>query len=505
MGEVEQNQVHEGRLRRWLRPPEVETIGIDRIPEDERTATPWSFFFLSLGSAYSLGYVAFGWIPITLGLGFWDSITSMFVGTAVGCFILIPLILVGTRTATNNATSSGAHFGVRGRLVGSLIVLLISIAYTAEAIWVGGDAILASSGRLLGIDGLAESTAARSITFAVLIVLVAVIALYGFKLMLRYETAMAVIGAALLLLAIPALWRGMDLGYAGGEYVLAGRWQTWMLSMVIVGVSGPMAFPGLAGDWARYIPAHRYPARKMLPPSLFGVYLSLAFPMAIGTLTAVAFADPFAPYGQGLVDASPLWFVVIILVLGVLATGGSAVTTQYSAGLDFQAIFARLTRLQSTIITCAIGAAVVFLGALVWDLSEAIVVLFLVLLVLTTPWAIIVDIGYLLCRGQYDLDSLQVFNRGERGGIYWFTAGFNWRAVLGWLCGSTFGLLALYTTAFEGPLANIAGGIDVSFLGSMTIAAGVYLVLRAIFPEGDRLTLEAPIVPVRAVREGQRA
>ncbi len=36
------------------------------------------------------------------------------VGTAVGVALLIPLVLLGSRTATNNATGSGATFGVRG-------------------------------------------------------------------------------------------------------------------------------------------------------------------------------------------------------------------------------------------------------------------------------------------------------------------------------------------------------------------------------------------------------
>jgi hypothetical protein len=45
---------------------------------------------------------------------------------------------------------------------------------------------------------------------------------------------------------------------------------------------------------------------------------------------------------------------------------------------------------------------------------------------------------------------------------------------------------------YVGPLAEIAGGVDVSFAGVALIAGTVYLVLRAVFPE--RLG-ELPAVP----------
>lgn len=49
-------------------------------------------------------------------------------GTIVGIAVTAPLALVSLRTATNLSTSSGAQFGVRGRLVGSVVGLLLSSA-----------------------------------------------------------------------------------------------------------------------------------------------------------------------------------------------------------------------------------------------------------------------------------------------------------------------------------------------------------------------------------------
>ena len=45
----------------------------------------------------------------------------------------VPLALLGPRTGTNNPVSSGAHFGVSGRLIGSLLTLAFALAFAAIA------------------------------------------------------------------------------------------------------------------------------------------------------------------------------------------------------------------------------------------------------------------------------------------------------------------------------------------------------------------------------------
>ena len=79
--------------------------------------------------------------------------------------------------------------------------------------------------------------------------------------------------------------------------------------------------------------------------------------------------------------------------------------------------------------------------------------------------------------------DLQVFNEGRTGGRYWFTQGWNARAVGAWAAGSAFGLLTVNTTLYAGPLADLAGGVDLSMLGSATIAAAGYALALVLSPE----------------------
>lgn len=106
----------------------IEQRGVDTIPEAERTSGPRDLFSILLGSNLCLGVIVFGWLPVSFGLGLWASVTSVVTGTVVGVAVTAPLALVSLRTATNLSTSSGAFFGVRGRLVGSVVGLLLSSA-----------------------------------------------------------------------------------------------------------------------------------------------------------------------------------------------------------------------------------------------------------------------------------------------------------------------------------------------------------------------------------------
>src|SRR4051794_34550926 len=121
-------------------PSGFERNGVDRIPESDRTSTPGTFFVVFVGGSVGLGAIAFGWLGMYFGLGLWATISAIAVGTLVGQILLVPLILIGSRTATNNATSSGATFGVRGRLIGSGIGLLTTLFSVALTGWTSGSA-----------------------------------------------------------------------------------------------------------------------------------------------------------------------------------------------------------------------------------------------------------------------------------------------------------------------------------------------------------------------------
>src|SRR5262245_27980262 len=207
----------------------IEQRGVDTIPDAERTSGPRDLVSILLGSNLCLGVIIFGWLPPSFGLGWWASVSSMVVGTLVGTVLTAPLALVSLRTATNLSTSSGAQFGVRGRLVGSVVGLLLALGYTALTVWIGGDVMVGVLGRLFGLpaDGFAYA-----VVYAVLAAATVAGAVYGYKVLLSMSRVLAVGMTVLLVLGVIAYaphFATAPLPDAGG-YLLGGFWPTWLLA-----------------------------------------------------------------------------------------------------------------------------------------------------------------------------------------------------------------------------------------------------------------------------------
>jgi purine-cytosine permease-like protein len=449
-----------------------ERHGVDRIPDDERTSTPVTFFVIFIGGSVGLGAVAFGWVGLTFGLGLWATISAIAVGTAVGLVLLIPLVLLGSRTATNNATASGATFGVRGRLIGSAIGLATCLISVALTVWTSGSAGVAVASRLIGLP---DSPASQGVTYALVAAISVAVAIWGYRWLVRATTIIAVLGGLLLVLMPFAFGGGIKWDYAGGEYLLGTFWATWLLVAATIGVAGSLIVSTILGDWTRYIRSDLHPARSLVPIAYAGLFLGFVVPAALGAIVATAFSDPFAPFTVSLANESPSWYAVLLLPLAVLGGVGLVAQSLYSAGLDLDALVLRLTRARATVIIGVIGVVLVYLGLLAPTIQESIAAALLVLAELSAPWAVIIGIGFLQAHGNYDANDLQVFNRGETGGRYWYTAGWHWPAALAWAAGSVVGLLTIQTTLFSGPLSGIANGVDISLIAGSVVAAAVYL------------------------------
>ncbi|WP_437042348.1 purine-cytosine permease family protein [Streptomyces angustmyceticus] len=457
----------------------VETHGVDAIPEREQSGRPRDVVNVLVGTNLCFGVIIFGWLPVSFGLGFWPSVASIVVGTLIGTALVAPLALISMRTRTNLSTSSGAHFGVRGRLLGSGIGLLLSLGYTALTLWTGGDAVVASLHRLAGLPA---GGPAHGATYAVIAGCTVVAAVYGFKVLVRLGRWLT---CSMTVLLVLGLWAySGDLGAvwasgSGGDYLLGDFWTTWLLAVVAAGISGPVAFITILGDYTRYLSPARHSNARVLGATSLGLVLGLLIPQLFGTFTAVA-AGAGDDFIGALVAAAPTWFLLPLALTGVFGSIGNGGLLLYSMGLDLDAIVPRLSRLQATVAVGVTGTVLVFVGHFAWNALDFVTAFVLMLTSVGTPWAVITLIGFLRCRGRYDADALQVYNRRSRGGIYWFTGGWNPAATAAWTAGALIGLLAVDTTFYQGPLLRLTGGVDFSFLLSGAVTAAAYLTLTAL-------------------------
>lgn len=454
----------------------IEQRGVDTIPDGERTSGPRDLISILLGSNLCLGVIVFGWLPVSFGLGWWASITSVVAGTVLGTALTAPLALVSLRTGTNLSTSSGAQFGVRGRLVGSIVGLLLSLGYTALTIWIGGDVMV---GVLHRLTGLPASGLSYGIVYALLAAATVTGAVYGYRVLLRLSRVLAVGMTALLILGAVAYapdFTTSALPQAGG-YLLGSFWPTWLLALVAAGLSGPIAFITLLGDYTRYISPTHHSSRTVLRASWIGLLAGLLIPQLFGTFTAYA-AGAALDYAGPLVSASPTWYLVPLLLAASAGSVGNAGLMLYSVGLDLDAILPRASRARATYTVAVVATGCVFVGHYAWEAQDAMTSFVLLLTAIGTPWAVITLIGFARCGGTYDAEALQVFNRRSRGGIYWYRGGWNIPATASWVLGAAVGLAAVSLPSYEGPLLSLTGGVDCSFLLSGLVGGVTYAILE---------------------------
>lgn len=458
----------------------VERTGVDYLPMSERNSRPGNLFRVFVGGNLALSVVIFGWLPITFGLNFWQAIASSAVGLVIGLVLMIPMTWLGARTGTNNPVSSGAHFGMRGRLLGSTLTLLFAIAYAAIAVWTSGEALVAGAARLFGTP---QNDAAFMIGYAIIAIEVILIALYGHGTIVALQKFIIPIAGVLLIVGLFAFAPAFDATRSSGEYLLGDFWPTWLFA-VTISIGGPLSYAPSVGDYTRRINPTRFTDKQVALAACGGIFVGLFATAFFGAFTASTFESLSPSCVADLVLAAPGWFLVPLLILAIMGGFGQGVINIYASGLDLESIIPKLTRTQTTLITSAIALVVMYLGVIATDAISSITAMTVVLNSIAGPWVVINGIGFLVARkGRYDPVALQRYGLGHSGGRYWFTHGWNLRAVAALAIGSTVGLLTVQNELYVAPFAEITGGIDVSLPLSMIVSGGLYLLALKLWPE----------------------
>ena len=241
----------------------IEAAGVEYLPEEARDSGPRNLSAVFLGANLTWTNVVFGAFAILFGLSFWQTVSSMAVGTAVGTLAVLPTAIIGPRTGTNMTVSSGAFFGIRGRFIGSGLALAIALAFAAVTVWTSGDALVAAGHRLLGTP---ESDIVHAVAYAAVAALMVTVALYGHATIVAIQKVVVPVVGGLMIVGVFAFAGGFDPSGSGGEYALGGFWQTWALSAVLF-AAAPISYGPTIGDYTRRISPIRFADLQSARPS----------------------------------------------------------------------------------------------------------------------------------------------------------------------------------------------------------------------------------------------
>ncbi|MBC3489430.1 MULTISPECIES: purine-cytosine permease family protein [Pseudomonas] len=466
---------------------QIETFGVERIPDHERCATPFDLFRMIFGGANTFATCMLGAFPVLFGLSFWAGAASIVIGVLLGSIILSPVSLLGPINGTNNAVSSGAHFGVHGRVVGSFLALLVAIAFFSIGVWSAGDALLGALHRMIGLP---ESDWVLATIYAFFALLVLVICIYGFQFMLWVNKIAVWSATILFFVGIFAFKDTFNADFAGTvSLVHPDTFWPAFIGSTLLAMSNPISFGASIGDWARYIP-DTTPKYRIIGATILAQLATLS-PFLFGLATACIVAE-HAPqymadnnYIGGLLAVAPGWYFLPLAMIAFIGGFSTGTASLYGVGLDMSSLVPNIfTRAKATLVIGLVAVAFIFVGRFGFNLVQSVSTFAVLIVTCTTPWMVVLGLGLIVRRGFYHADDLQVFTRGLRGGAYWFHNGWNWRGLGAWIPSAIIGLCFVNIPGqFVGPLAGLAGDIDISLPVSLLLSAALYWTLLMFFPE----------------------
>ena len=469
---------------------QIETRGIDMIPEVERHSKPPELFRVFFGPQFGFGNMLFGALAIAFGLSWWAAFWAITVGSVVGSLLFLLLIPISPRTGTNTQVSSGAAFGVRGRLIGSGVTWFVALGFFVILTYTSGQAVLYTFHRWFGTP---TGTGALSLAMAGVIAVTCVAAILGHATLER-SVSWITVASIVAFIALIAVFAPKFSAVHGGNYLLGSFWPTWFIAATTA-ASLPISWAPFVGDYGRYIPT-KTPSRTVSAYGFAGIFFGCWLAMLAAAFAATAFVKDAFDFVGGITNASPAWFLLpMLLVLGLASNIASAAMSIYNAALDIGSwpFFYRVARWQITMGLSAIAFGLTYLFVVATDFLSNLEAFVTLMVVAATPWIVITGIEHIRCRGRYNNVDLHAFAIPNARGRYWYTAGLNPAAVLGWACGVGVGLLFSTTSLFTGPLESSVKGIDLSWLTAALAGGLVYLIATPMLTSAGDYAIELPM------------
>jgi NCS1 family nucleobase:cation symporter-1 len=473
------------------------------VPLSRRTWTTYNYIALWMGMAHNVSSYLLASGLIVLGMSWLQAFLTI---TIANLLVLIPMLLnshAGTKYGIPFPVFARAFYGVRGANLAALLRAFVACGWFGIQTWIGGQAIYTIIGRLAGAgwmnaSGFAGQPWTMWLSFAIFWVVQMALIMRGINALRRFENW----AAPLVTLAFTALLAYMLVKAGGIGPVLhqpgslgwgSKFWRVFwpsLMAMIAFWATLSLNMP----DFTRFSRGQKQQAWGQvlgLPTTMS--YIAIVSILVTSAATLVYHTTIWDPVA--LTTKFPSTVAVVIgLIMVVLATMSVNVAANVvSPSYDFSNAAPRLVSFRTGgLITGVIGILIQpwrlvtnphvyiydwlgFYGGLLGTVAGVLIAGY---------WA--------RSRTRLDLPSLY---RGS--GRYWFTGGWNWRAVVATVAGATLSVGGAYTTpGTAGPFP--ADGLipvfkplyDYSWAVGLAVGFALYLILslpllgRA--PDGDQ-------------------
>lgn len=438
---------------------QVETHGVDAIPEADRHGRARELFFLWAGAFVNYATVLTASLLTSFyGLGVWDGLLAVALGSIAGALILGLLSNTGPRSGEAQVAFTERIFGTAGMKVAAFLTLFLAVG------WFAVDSVIAAQAgvQLAALAGLgAAGKLAFPFVIAVSLLSVAV-AVYGHQTIKVMETWGAIVFAALSLVLFLALagqfhW-GTGPSLKGADYPGA-----FLLGFMTCFALVASWYP-FASDYSRYLPSAT-PVRAVTVFAALGIAAPMIllglFGLLLPTIDPKLAADPNGGVLAVITKHAPVFVSLPFFAFVILGEVWANYLDVYTAGLVTQTLGLRLPRWQTALGCGVVGALLATYAVVFYDFHGAYQQ-FLILTYLWAPaWAAVVVLAFFRLGG-----------------------GRPAAAVGAWALGAIVSLgFVNYPNIFPGahavnqPLIDALHGADLSGLVSIAVAGAAYWAL----------------------------
>ncbi|MDH6580589.1 NCS1 family nucleobase:cation symporter-1 [Kitasatospora sp. MAP5-34] len=389
---------------------------------------------------------------VALGMDWKQAVLTIALGNLI---VLVPMLLTGhagTKYGIPFPVFARAAFGLRGANLPALIRAAVACAWFGIQTWIGGEGIFLLAGKLLGsgwrdASHIAGQPWTQWLAFGVFWVVEMAVIARGMETLRRFENWAApfvIVGALALLVWIavkaggfgPLLSQPSKLGWG------SGFWKVFFPSLMgMIGFWSTLSLN--IPDFTRFGGSQRAQIRGQ----------ALGLPT---TMTLFALLSVLVTSGSQAVYGTPIWdpialaakmdsvagtlFALLVVLVATLSVNIAA--NVVSPAYDLSHLLPRFVNFRTgALITGVIGIAI-----MPWKLiANPHVYIFTWLGVvgglLGTVAGILIADYWLIRRTELALDELY-----RRTGRYWYSAGWNPRAVIAFLVGGVLAIGGSYST-----------------------------------------------------------
>jgi NCS1 family nucleobase:cation symporter-1 len=455
----------------------------------DRKWTTYNYAALWMGMAHNIPSYLLASGLVALGM---DWLQAFLTITLANLIVLVPMLLnshAGTKYGIPFPVFARAFYGVRGANLPALLRAFIACGWFGIQTWVGGQAIFVIVGKLVGDPWLHAGQFGGQpwtvwLSFAVFWLVQMALIWRGIDALRRFENwAAPLVSVAFLGLM---LWVVVSIGGFGPIFAEPSKlgWGPGFWAVFAPSLMGMIAFWATLSlnmpDFTRFGGSQR----KQILGQLYGLPTTMAF---ISMISIVVTSGTIVLYGKAIWDpvevasrfTSPV-AVIIGLVMAVLATISANVAANVvSPSYDFSNALPRWLNFRTAgLLTGVIGIVIQ-----PWHLvSNPKTYIF--------TWlgfygGVLASVAGVLIAGYWVLDRtrLELVDLYRAPGKYWYTGGWNWRAVLATVLGAVIAVGGAYSAPGTGPFP--ANGLipllkpvyDYSWVAGLVVGFVVYLAL----------------------------